>query len=1751
MEANTRRYICQLRYYGLLITVLPLAQFALAEGGIATDGTIGGAAQTLSLPGDTHHVTINQNSGETVGNNLFHSFAQFNINTGQTVTFTGDAAIQNVISRVTGGEASSIDGTLKSDIGQAAVYFINPAGIVFGQHAKVDVPGAFYASTANELQFADGSKFSATNQQASSLSMAAPAAFGFLGAQTGTLALNGANLEFKSGVTVQFSANQINLENFKLSRDINTPEGQGLNLQLVAVGNSPQSIGLNNLPKHALQGALNLRNTILDSSGNGKERISIRAGNVSVLNSLIFADNTGKNSIAKEQGIDIQVKNLDLNNSKITSDTVSDGDAGNIAIYVEQALLMDKAASIHSLTSAQGNTATIDVKADELTLNDNSSIYTQSTKTAASNAGNIKIEAGKLQIENKAFILSRTDSQGNSGNINVNAQLLALNGENSSIQTFASNTSTGNSGAVNVVAAQIKLSNKANFLTQTDGKGNGGSLNVKGKTLELNDSSAIKTLSSTSASGNAGEINIAVDSIQMNDKAEIRSQADSNGNSGHLEINATNISIDRQSGIKSYGNSGSATITAQEKMTLANGSSIASSVIGSGNSNTLKINAQTLQLNNSADILSVASGKGNASDIEVHAGTIALNGNSSIKSAADNTASGNSGSIGVQANNIQMQNNTSITSKSDGKGSSGSVDIGTKVLDIDNSKIVSATSANSTGITGNINIQSNNIKLNHGAEIYTQANAEQDGGNLRLTTGTLEMLGKSNIGALNGNKVTKHNDQMFIKASNTRLGEASSIITAANSEGNARDIILKTESLELNGNSSILSIAPNPRSGNTGDIQVDANILKMNDKSFITSLTNAPSDTGNIYIKSSILDLNGGSKIFANAPHSVNGKAGQINIDSNNIQMNNGATISSYTDSQGSAGNVRVESLVLALDGGSSISSNAWESSLGNSGKVTVRANEITSNQNSAIYTLTDAQGNAGNVEVEAGTLKLDGSSKIASYASKTSTGNSGQLSIHTDQLNMDNSTAIATQTDSSGSAGDVSVAASTIDIKGASSIKSYATNKTTSGNAGQILIQANNIQMANSSISSSSDGLGNNGNINIKAESMINNISAIQSSSQKNVGSITLIVPNQLTLSGGGILSSNDGNNNASKVIVESGKIRIQDNAIIASSTAGQGNSSDVFIKAGNISISGNSYITSATKEQSTGNAGNVTVNIDHELNMNNKGAILTVSDTKEGRPGDLFITAGQLNMNEQSQIASLTFSDKSSDINVKAQTIKIDGNSLIGALPYLDAKSNVGSVLILAEEELILDNSSSIAASTVSKGNAGLVTIHTGNLKLNRESAILANTVAQGNGGLITIRANNVSIDNSSHIDTVSGRSELIPVADAHGNAGNIDMEVKNDLTLKNGSLIASTTLTEGNAGTIQVNAGNIKLEGIKSVIFSTADTGSSGNAGNISVTAQDELQLLSGGQIASSTMSNGNAGSLDIKAGTIRIDGQKENIQLTGIASSSQQGGTGKSGLINVNASKAIFLSNGDISTFSEAVRTPSEKTNMNGINVTAPQITLANNSKISTSAKDDNGGPISINASDWLFLNSSKINTSVTGSTNGNGGDITLNSDVLVMNSGFIQANTTAPLANGGNINLNVKQLVAGQDNLQRGGSTPLTFIPNSGLNVIQAASPTGINGNINISAPQLNIVGALVGLNTPELDLNRVGRDPCSDTVRNSTFKKLGKGGVPMFNKGQDGYTIDNLLDVAPHDAANTQQSANLPSQKQDCKPKPA
>ncbi|HEY9702595.1 MAG TPA: filamentous hemagglutinin N-terminal domain-containing protein, partial [Allocoleopsis sp.] len=156
--------------------------------------------------------------GAIRGNNLFHSFSQFNVNNNQQVYFTNPSGINNILTRVTGNSISNILGTLGVD-GNANLFLINPNGIIFGQNAKLDIKGSFLASTANAIKFADNTIFSAKDTSTTPLlTMSVPVGVQWGNNPNGDITNNG-NLTTGKDLTLSG-------RNVKSSGMLSTPDGK-------------------------------------------------------------------------------------------------------------------------------------------------------------------------------------------------------------------------------------------------------------------------------------------------------------------------------------------------------------------------------------------------------------------------------------------------------------------------------------------------------------------------------------------------------------------------------------------------------------------------------------------------------------------------------------------------------------------------------------------------------------------------------------------------------------------------------------------------------------------------------------------------------------------------------------------------------------------------------------------------------------------------------------------------------------------------------------------------------------------------------------------------------------------------------------------------------------------------------------------------------------------------------------------------------------------------------------------------------------------------------------------------------------------------------------------------------------------------------------------------------------------------------------------------------------------------------------
>lgn len=777
---------------------------------VITDGSLG-SITTLS-----GQMEIPQSLGTTTGNNLFHSFNRFNINTGESVTFTGDNSLNNVISRVTGGQISVIDGLLQSTIGNANFYFINPAGVMFGANAQIDVPAAFYMSTADTLKFADGSQFSATNFAANTLSIAEPTSFGFLNNQGGNIEVQDSTLEFKETNNVSLSAHNVTINNGWL-----TNAG---NLQVYATGNTATDLAINAPVTQTLTGRVALnKGSWLDANFDTGGKITVQGGDIVVDDgSAVTADTLGS---ANAGGVSIKSNSLSvLNGGRIGSSTEDTGNAGNVTIDAGNILVDGQGSNRFTGIISNSNNDTI---------------------ANAGNAATVSIKANNVKIANGGQISSDAWGSGNAGNVVINAANVLVDGQGNGawISSNSNNevlANAGNAGSVSITGTNVNVLNRGQISSDAWGTGNAGNATVNAANVSVDgqgDSAFTGIASNTNNevlanAGNAGTVNINANNLSVSNYGQIVSDTWGSGNAGNIAINASNISVDGQ------GNN-----------TFISSSSRNRVLSNAGNAGLVNVHGNNISVSNAGQIATITSGTGNAGNINIHGNNTVIN-NAKIFSDANAGSAGNAGTVIVENGNlITVQNGALISSSTSGAGSAGHVIVNAPVISVDNASISAEASAQSQGQTGNVAVVANQA-------IYLTNN------------GKISLKNDANIA--NTAKITP--SSITVSAPDIDL-KNSEITTAATGNVDAADININF-SHALTMDPSFISTTAN--TGNGGDITIrGGGLISLQNSGFLTSVNGANSNGGNINVSADQLVMNTGV-IQANA---VGGSGGNINLN--------------------------------------------------------------------------------------------------------------------------------------------------------------------------------------------------------------------------------------------------------------------------------------------------------------------------------------------------------------------------------------------------------------------------------------------------------------------------------------------------------------------------------------------------------------------------------------------------------------------------------------------------------------------------------------------------------------------------------------------------------------------------------------------------------------------------------------------------------------------------------------------------------
>jgi filamentous hemagglutinin family protein len=447
--------------------------------------------------------------GTTAGNNLFHSLRSFSVPTLSSVVFESSPNIQRIFSRVTGGEPSQIDGVIQAS---ADLFLINPAGLRFGQNAKLDIKGGFIGATASAITFDDGKQF---GLESSILSLGAP---------TGLEILKGSG-----GIQVNGQAKDIGLigdPRFSPTIGAGSPDGlttsPGSTLGLVGNGISINRGALvapsGNIELHGTTGLVEIQAkgrqyqllprpdnradvTIdnlsrIDASGAVGSSIHITGDRIQLDNgSIVLIQNVPSPSLAPGS-IAIDGNNLTIQNavgnhaSRITSEHFGLTGA-NIQIKTAERTTLLNTGQISARSYGVGSSGSIDVTTDSLVMGNDGlkdpnfplhSIIVSAglTPNGADEAGPVRINARDINLRSGAAIVGETVSV-KSEQIDVAGEL--ANGQSSAI--FSVIDENRKAGSVDIQAEQIRLSNKGVIGSVTVSRNKAANVNIQAGDISI------------------------------------------------------------------------------------------------------------------------------------------------------------------------------------------------------------------------------------------------------------------------------------------------------------------------------------------------------------------------------------------------------------------------------------------------------------------------------------------------------------------------------------------------------------------------------------------------------------------------------------------------------------------------------------------------------------------------------------------------------------------------------------------------------------------------------------------------------------------------------------------------------------------------------------------------------------------------------------------------------------------------------------------------------------------------------------------------------------------------------------------------------------------------------------------------------------------------------------------------------------------------------------------------------------------
>lgn len=882
-----------------LLTISNVTWGGMSYAQVTPSITSSGLSTNVAKSGAVYDITGGTRPSN--GPNLFHSFGEFGVPTNNIANFLNETALptSNILGRVTGGNPSNIFGTLQTTgFGSANLFLMNPAGIVFGPNASLNVGGSVSFTTADYLRLADGATFNAIpGPQDASISSSPVAAFGFLGTNQAAIAIQGGRLTVSEGQAISLVGGDITIEGVTLGPGdvqparISSPGGR-INLVSTASPGEVLASNLQSEPNINGQSFTNMGNisfsggSMLDVSADPAGTIRIRGGQFVISDASLFADTGHSNGAAS--AIDINVSDtVSISDTRglpaITARTTGEGNPGEVQITSKNLDITSTSeavffAAIDTHTSGNGSGGNVGI-----TTTDNLNVtggppglmfFVDSGTIAPGEGtgGNVLISAGSLRLQNTGIntgdLIARNllgESKGSGGNLTITASTLEINQSTLGTDGFFA----GRAGNMAIAASNMSLSNFSNLsLLSVSG---GGGLHVQAEQL-VADSSQIEMETATAPGGGA---TIEARTIEVKNGTTMRTQTAGNGDAGDIIIVAT------------------------DHFTLADDSSTLGALI-----------RPTGIFTNSGGNPDLGN-QGKAGSIQITTPRLEIHGGARID--ATTATAGRGGDININASNAVLLSGERPTAVFEneifGLGSTRSSGIFSRTV---GSELCGA----QCGDAGGIILNTGDLSISGGAQINNGSNNSGNGGHVQINAGkVVSISGGTDIdpsgifsrtvqaapGAGLGGNIT-------INAGHSvSLNTRSAISASSTGPANAGNIAINAGAQFLSQNASVTTEASHASGGNIL-IQATDSIRLVNGQ-INTSVQGGPATSGgNIILDPAVVTLQN-SQVLAQA---VQGQGGNINITAGTFLADPGSIVSASSQF-GLSGTVTIQSPVSSL----------------------------------------------------------------------------------------------------------------------------------------------------------------------------------------------------------------------------------------------------------------------------------------------------------------------------------------------------------------------------------------------------------------------------------------------------------------------------------------------------------------------------------------------------------------------------------------------------------------------------------------------------------------------------------------------------------------------------------------------------------------------------------------------------------------------------------------------------------------------